>query len=72
MSRQRDFFKHMSDKSQEHSSRDKSTRVRGMLQRIKDTAGPLVSLVESANHRDRVRKIYDLAKELQDDLPSGQ
>ena len=40
----------------------------GMLQDIKNTAGPLIGLMISANHRDRARKIYDLAKELQDDL----
>lgn len=39
-----------------------------MLQKIKDTAGPLVGLLPSTNMRDRARKIYDLAKELQDDL----
>jgi len=40
----------------------------GMLEVIKRKAGPLVGAMPSANMRDRARKIYDLALELQNDL----
>lgn len=39
-----------------------------ILQAIKNQAGPLVGMLPSTNMRDRARKIYDMAKELQDDL----
>ena len=40
----------------------------GILENIKRHAGPLIRKMPSNNMRDRARKIYDLAKELQDDL----
>ena len=40
----------------------------GQLERIKRTAGPLINQMPSCNMRDRARLIYNLAKELQDDL----
>ena len=40
----------------------------GMLEKIKNIAGPLAGMLPSVNMKDRACKIYGLAKELQDDL----
>lgn len=44
------------------------TKQQVMLEIIKRKAGPLVGMMPSANMRDRARKIYELARELQNDL----
>lgn len=51
----------------EHTEKLRKRQI-GMLETVKRQAGPLVGMMPSANMRDRARKIYDLAKELQDDL----
>lgn len=39
-----------------------------MLERVKRNVGPLCVNLDSNNWRDRARKIYDMARELQDEL----
>lgn len=39
-----------------------------ILEQIKKKVAPLCGAMESANFRGRARRIYELAKELQDDL----
>ncbi len=39
-----------------------------ILERIKRSIAPMCGVLQSANWRDRARRIYNLAKELEDDI----
>lgn len=39
-----------------------------ILERIKRSIAPMCGVLQSANWRDRARKIYNVAKELQDEI----